>query len=93
MVISNNLICEALTGIWAILILLSIQEAAALRGTAEGGKRHVIADERAEVAEPVRPQATLEHALDVMRSRSTSLKLEHVPASNNGKALHIALTG
>ncbi len=39
------------------------------------------------VADAVRPPAALEHALDVMRSRSASLKLEHVPASNNGRAL------
>ena len=63
-----------------------LQEAAALRGTAEG-KRHIIADVRADAAEAARPQATLEHALDIMRSRSTSLKLEHVPASNNGEGL------
>ena len=65
-----------------------IQEAAALRGTAEGGKRPLITDERAEVVEAVQPQATLEHALGVMRSRSTCLKLEHVPAIGNGESWH-----
>ena len=62
-----------------------IQEAAALRGTAEGGKRPLVADERAEATEAVQSQAVLEHALGVMRSRSTCLKLEHVPAAGNGE--------
>ena len=77
---SAALLMGTLTGSYFLM-----QEAAALRGTAEGGKRHVIADERAEVAEAIWPQAALEHALDIMRSRSTSLKLEHVPASGNGE--------
>jgi len=58
-----------------------------LRGTAEGGKRHAVADENTEVADAMRPPAALDHALDVMRSRSASLKLEHVPVSNSGEGL------
>ena len=64
-----------------------LQEAAALIGTAEGGKRHAVADENTKVADAMRPPAALDHALDVMRSRSASLKLEHVPVSNSGEGL------
>ena len=53
-----------------------MQEAAALRGTAEGGKRQSLADDRAEAAEAPCPHATQQHAADLLRSRSTSLKQE-----------------
>lgn len=63
--------------------VMTVQEAAALRGTAEGGKRHVLAD--AEPAEPARPHASLERASDALRSRSTSLMPDRNPASANGE--------
>lgn len=60
--------------------LWDAQEAAALRGTAEGGKRQSLAEDRAEAAEAPCPHATQQHAEDLLRSRS-SLKQE-----GNGEA-------